>query len=410
MLSRAPWSSSPVFSPTPACGLPEPCTGALICGDRAPWTTGHDRGAWRYDCCTRSSSGSSTGWFSSAGRRRPRTSSYRYCGTRLPCCAGPLPACGWTGPIARCSPHWCDDFPGAAHAPTGDARHHPAMAPALGREEVDLPEPDRASAGRRHRGGVDRADGAGEHWLGLPPGPGRTAQTRPPGSRVDRPPRAQAPTDTAGTEARHRPVVAAVPARPGHAPRCPRANCYAERFVGTTRREVIDRLLIINERHLKSGRPIRGRRHLQHGTDRLNTEPPTIGVDELDQRGGSGSSSRMKYADTAFRISFARRSSLFSRSSSAMRRASLVDVPGRFPPSTSACRSHVRNASRRTPSRSATRAITPVRSPCSRNSKTNRTARSRSSDEYFGDRRTATTPTAPTRPRPRHDRMITLGA
>src|SRR6266536_2415779 len=69
----------------------------------------------------------------------------------------------------------------------------------------------------------------------------------------------------------------------------------------------------------------------QHPADRFDTaEPLPMFVDELDYLGSRGSSSRAKKPAAAFRISLARRSSRTSRSSSAIRCESTVDVPRRL--------------------------------------------------------------------------------
>ena len=83
-------------------------------------------------------------------------------------------------------------------------------------------------------------------------------------------------------------------------------------------------------------------------------------------------------------MSFALRSSLTSRSSSAIRCASAVESPGLRPESTSAWFTQWRNDSAPTPSSRATRVIVPCFSPVSRRvSNTIRTARSRISSGYL---------------------------
>ena len=70
-------------------------------------------------------------------------------------------------------------------------------------------------------------------------------------------------------------------------PRCPRANCYAERFVLTARAELIDRILIFSERHLRSvltryGAHYNDRR--PHRALQLQPPRPDLPVANLDYR------------------------------------------------------------------------------------------------------------------------------
>jgi len=76
------------------------------------------------------------------------------------------------------------------------------------------------------------------------------------------------------------------------------------------------------------GGAVAGRGDLQHATDRLDPEAIPMGVDIADYLCERRSSSAPKKAAAVFKISLARRSSLFSRSSSAIRERSPPDEPG----------------------------------------------------------------------------------
>ena len=80
----------------------------------------------------------------------------------------------------------------------------------------------------------------------------------------------------------------------------------------------------------------------QHPADRLDPEPVPVSVDEGDYLCDWRSSSAPKKCAAALRISFARRSSFTSRSSSFIRARSSLVNPGRCPASVSALRTHCR--------------------------------------------------------------------
>ena len=53
--------------------------------------------------------------------------------------------------------------------------------------------------------------------------------------------------------------------------RAPRANAFTERWIGTIRRECLDRLLILNRRHLEQVLPT----YIQHNNTIAPTAPST---------------------------------------------------------------------------------------------------------------------------------------
>ena len=66
-------------------------------------------------------------------------------------------------------------------------------------------------------------------------------------------------------------------------PRCPRANCFAERLVLTARTEVTDRMLIFGERHLRRVLAVYAAHHIAqrpHRALRLRSPRPTSPVPE----------------------------------------------------------------------------------------------------------------------------------
>src|SRR5215467_5660755 len=76
--------------------------------------------------------------------------------------------------------------PAAADGTAGHAGHAVALAPAVCPLALDLPLPQRPSAGRCPDRGADQADGTGESGQGIQADPGRVAWPRVPGRGIHR--------------------------------------------------------------------------------------------------------------------------------------------------------------------------------------------------------------------------------
>jgi hypothetical protein len=75
----------------------------VSCSDGPESAVGHDDRPCPSVCSISFSRGCAAGWFCSAARPPPRTRNCSCYGTRLPCCAAPIPGPGLTGPTGRSS-------------------------------------------------------------------------------------------------------------------------------------------------------------------------------------------------------------------------------------------------------------------------------------------------------------------
>jgi putative transposase len=79
--------------------------------------------------------------------------------------------------------------------------------------------------------------------------------------------------------------------------RAPRANAFAERFVGTIRRECLDRMLIVNRRHLELVIREFVDHYNGHRPHRSLGQLPPLPIDEAPRKPEIENPSRLRRAD-----------------------------------------------------------------------------------------------------------------